>query len=77
MLGHVHDFKQILKSPTGRQSRESFVISMAHLIMGFGIQKIQMNAWLDTQMLIGPSALMIGKALPMVVSILEITWSHG
>ena len=50
---------------------------MAHLIMGFGIQKIQMNAWLDTQMLTGPSALMIGKALPMVVSILEITWSHG
>ena len=50
---------------------------MAHLIMGFGIQKIQMSAWLDTQMLTGSSALMIGKALPVVVSILEITWSHG
>ena len=36
-----------------------------------------MSAWLDIQMLTRPSALMIGKALQVVVSILEITWSHG
>ena len=45
--------------------------------MEFGIQKTQMSAWLDIQMLTRSGALMIGKALPVVVSILEITWSHG
>ena len=49
---------------------------MAHLIMEFGIQRTQMSAWLDIRILIGPGALMIGKALPVVVSILEITWCH-
>ena len=50
---------------------------MAHLIMEFGIQRTQMSAWLDIQMLTEPGALMIGRALQVVVSILEITWSHG
>ena len=50
---------------------------MAHLIMEFGIQGTQMSAWLDIQMLTRPGALMIGKALPMGVFILEITWCHG
>ena len=50
---------------------------MAHLIMEFGIQRTQMSAWLDIQMLTRLGALMIGKALQVVVSILEITWSYG
>ena len=45
--------------------------------MEFGIQRTQMSAWLDIQILIGPGVLMIGGALQVIVSILEITWSHG
>ena len=43
--------------------------------MEFGIQETQMSALLDILMLTWPSALMIGKALPVVVSTLEITQS--
>ena len=46
---------------------------MAHLTMEFGNQETQMSALLDILMLIGLSALMTGKALLMVASILEIT----
>ena len=46
---------------------------MAHLTMEFGIQETQMSALLDILMLTGPGALMIGKALLVVVSTLEIT----
>ena len=46
---------------------------MAHLTMEFGNQETQMSALLDILMLIGPSALMTGKELPVVVSTLEIT----
>ena len=45
--------------------------------MEFGIQETQMSAWLDIWMLTEASALMIGRALQVVVSILEITWCHG
>ena len=45
--------------------------------MEFGIQETQMSSWLDIRMLTGPGALMIGRALQVVVSILEITWCHG
>ena len=41
--------------------------------MEFGNQETQMSALLDILMLTWPSALMIGKALPVVVSTLEIT----
>ena len=46
---------------------------MVHLTMEFGIQETQMSALLDTLMLTRPGALMTGKALPVVVSTLEIT----
>ena len=46
---------------------------MAHLTMEFGNQETQMSALLDILMLIRLSALMTGKALPVVVSTLEIT----
>ena len=41
--------------------------------MEFGFQETQMSALLDILMLIGPGALMTGKALQVVASILEIT----
>ena len=50
---------------------------MAHLIVEFGIQETQMNAWLDIRMLTGPSALMIGRAPRVVVFTFEIIWCHG
>ena len=50
---------------------------MAHLTVEFGIQETQMHAWLDIRILTGLSALMIGIALQVVVSILEITWCRG
>ena len=50
---------------------------MTHLTVEFGIQETQMNAWLDIRMLTELSALMIGIALQVVVSILEITWCRG
>ena len=45
--------------------------------MEFGIQETRMSASLDILMLTGPGVLMIGKALPVGVFILEITWCHG
>ena len=50
---------------------------MTHQTVEFGIQETQMNAWLDIRMLTELSALMIGIALQVVVSILEITWCRG
>ena len=46
---------------------------MAHLIMEFSIEETRMSAKLDILMLTGQGALMTGKALLMVASILEIT----
>ena len=44
--------------------------------MEFGIQGTQMSAWLDIQMLTGLGALMIGKTLPVVVSIRGVQKTH-